>query len=280
MRWARVISPAVVPYACLAMLFTGLVIDLNSDQALVVAIIYNIPIAISAALASRTLTSWVIGLALAANTAAGYVNAVAVGSVDAFTVANRGLAGLSFLIVGAMTLLFELRSHDVAELSDAEDDAERQQALRRMTVALSRPLGPDELLAAASEELQILLEADAVVIVGLDGERFAEPRWSAPEFTSVAETGKLASWAVDALPMTSTPVITARSDRGITSVGRLSRPGAADLVIVADRPRRRLASALLGEAITALVALLERATELERLRQVAEGRDVTAEPLA
>ncbi len=260
--------PVVATYASLAMLFVGLVVDLNSDQALVVAIIYNIPIVMSAVLLTRTLTVWTIVLSLGANAAAGYANAIDVGEASGFTVANRVLAGLSFLLVGAMTLLFEQSRQDVRALETHEEDGERERALRHVINDLSGALSRDEILSRAAVGLRELLHADAVVFAGLDDDRFVEPRWSAPEYTSVAEVGKLASWAVDALPVTTTPVIMVRTERGLTGVGRLNAIDGTDLIVVVSRPDRARASQLLGEAIIAIEPLCARAVELERLRRL------------
>ena len=272
--WLR--STPVALALTLGLLFGGLVVDLNTNQALVIAIIYNIPIAISSVVLSRRLTAWTIALSMAANTAAGYVNAVSVGEVDAFTVLNRCFAALSFVLVGVMTLLFERSESDVAELEEIGLSGERERALRQAVVSLSGPLSPDELCRAAVVEIRDLLGADAVVMAGLEGDRFAAPRFTAPEFTAVAETGKLASWAIDALPVTKTPVITVRSDRGRTSVGRLRCSDRDDLVVVADRPALGQASALLAEVLASLVPLRERAVETERLRNRASSVAETA----
>jgi hypothetical protein len=258
--------PVVATYGSLALLFVGLVVDLNSDQALVVAIIYNIPIVVSAVVLTRTLTVWTIVLSLAANVAAGYANAIDTGETSGFTVANRVLAGLSFLLVGAMTLLFEQSRQDVMELESHGEDGERERALRHVITSLSGPLTRAEILTRATIGLRELLRADAVVFVGLDEDRFVEPRWSAPEYTAVAEIGKLATWAVDALPVTTTPVIMVRTERGLTGVGRLDAGIEHELIVVVSRPERSRASQLLGEAITAIEPLCQRAAEYERLR--------------
>lgn len=268
LRWFT--NPIVATYGCLALLFIGLVVDLNSSQALIIAIIYNVPIVVSAVRLSRRLTMWTIGLSLLANLAAGYENALARGSVDAITITNRVLAGLSFLLVGAMTLLFEQSSADAQELVAHEEDGERERALRHFITDLSGPIGPDEMMARTADGLRSLLGAEDVVVSGLDGEHFAAPRWSSPEYTGLAPTGKLADWAVDALPVTATPVITVRSDAGVTAVGRLRCDDRDDLVVIASRPARRRPSQLLGEALAAVEPLRARAVELERLRSAAD----------
>ncbi len=255
------------PVVCLLLLFGGLVVDLNTNQELVVAIIYAIPIAISGVLASRKLTWWCIGLALLANLAAGYGNASSFGGVDSITLWNRVLAGLSFLLVGMMTLLLESTSEEVEELSEAEEHSDRERRLREFMVELSGPLEPDELMTRAVASLRTLLGADAVVATGLDGDRFSAPRWAEPVSTDLAATGTTASWAVDALPITTTPVIAVRSDQGMMSVGRWRCAEAQDLVVLAARPERRRAAAMLGDALSVLAPIRERAEELQRARE-------------
>ena len=198
--------------------------------------------------------------------AAGYDNAIAEGGLENVVIANRVLAGLSFVLVGTMTLLFETTSEEVEELAVAEETSEQERALRHFLVDVSGPLEPPEMMQRACDGLRDLLQADGVVIAGLDGDRFSEPRWTAPTYSSLAKPGKLASWAVDALPVTATPVITVRSDEGIMSVGRWRCEAGDDLVVLAARPGRRQASQMLGEALMSLEPLRERAIVLHQLR--------------
>lgn len=261
------LHPSYATVLCILLLFGGLVVDLNTDRALVVAIIYAIPIALSGLVVSRTLTWWCIALALLANVGAGYGNAVASGGMDTVTILNRVLAGMSFLLVGLMTLLLEATSEEVEELADAEQDSAREHELRRLLLELSGPLEPDELMSRAAVGLRQLLHADAVVVTGLDGDRFADPRWAAPGRTDLARPGTAASWAVDALPISANPVIGVRSDQGLMSVGKWRCDIGPDLIVLAARPTTRWAARLLGEALTVLVPIRERAIELERARQ-------------
>lgn len=251
--------PAVVAALTLSLLFAGLLVDLNSRQDLVVAIVFNIPIAISGLANSRRLTIWTIVLALAANVAAAYENALLFARYDQITLLNRGLATLSFLIVGGMTLLREGAVDQVAELGHARDAASRERALRRFVTSLSGPVPPDELVADAARALRALLEADAVVVSTLRGDAFAEPRWTHGNAGDLADPGTLASWAVDAIPASETPAITVRSERGLITTGRWRRADGDDLIVVADVPRADKPTELLGEALHGLEPLLRRA---------------------
>jgi hypothetical protein len=97
----------VIASITLSLLFGGLLLDLTTQQDIVVAIAFNIPIAVSGLANSPRLTQTTVVLALVANIAAAYENALTFGDLDTITVANRSLAGLSFLIVGGVTLAHE-----------------------------------------------------------------------------------------------------------------------------------------------------------------------------
>lgn len=249
--------PRVVISLTLGLLFAGLLVDLTTTQELVVAIIFNIPIAVSGLANSRRLTAWTIVLALGANIAAAYENALVFSRYDEVTLINRALTSLSFLIVGGMTLLREGAVDEVEHLIAVRQDAERERALRRFATGLSAARGPADLVDRAAAALRELLEADALVIATLHGERFDEPRWTDGHAGDLATPGELATWAVDAIPSNDVPAITVRSERGLITTGRWRRHDGDDLIVVADRPHAKKPSVLLGEALHGLVPLLE-----------------------
>lgn len=263
------LRPRYVAAICLSLLFGGLLLDLTTTQRLVVAITYNIPIALSGLALQRRLILWTIVLALGANVAAGYENALALEGYDAITLLNRSLAALSFLIVGSATLAFFSAAERATRLVTEGHKGERERNLRLLTTRLSDKLEPHVLLSEAAREVRSLLKADAVVITGLQEQRFAAPRYSSPEDTGVAQQGHMASWMVDTLPLSDTPVITVRSDTGVMSVGRLSQGSGQDadeLFIVAARPKTEEASLLLSEVIRGLEPLLRRARAFAQLQ--------------
>lgn len=249
--------PGVVVTLTLSLLFAGLLVDLTTTQELVVAITYNIPIAVSGLATSRRLTAWAIVLALAANVVAAYENAAVFGSYDTVTLANRALAALSFLIVGAMTLLREDAVVEVEHLAEIRQVADRERALRRFGEGLDASGGPDDLIDRATAALRDLLSADAVVVASLHGDRFAAPRWTAGNAGDMGAPDTLASWAVDAIPATDAPAITVRTERGLITTGRWRRADTDDLIVIADRPTAVKPSLRLSEALHGLVPLLE-----------------------
>lgn len=243
----------------LALLLAGLVIDLASPQSLVIAILYDIPIALSGLANSRRLTVAVTLLAVVNDLLAGYANAVAAGGLDATALLNRGLALLSFVLIFALTLALRHTSAKLARLEHEGEQAQLEHDLRHFGAALSGPLTSGALLREAARQLRELLGAAAVVIVGLEGARFAEPRYAEPADTALAQVGSHASWAVDALPLRPYPTITVRTDEGPITIGRLPWRDGEDLVVVASHSSADEAAHLLAEALVTLTPLLARA---------------------
>lgn len=251
--------PRVVVVMTLSLLFAGLLLDMTTIQALVVAITFNIPIAVSGLANSHRLTLCTIVLALGANVVAAYENAAVFGVYDRTALINRGLAALSFLIVGAMTLLRREAVEEVEHLVEIRQAANREHALRRFSDDLDQSSGPDDLVERAAAALYELLEAEAVVIVSLHGQRFVDPRWTYGNAGDLARPGQLASWAVDAIPSTESPAITVRTERGLITTGRWRRADTDDMIVIVDRPHAAKPSIRLSEALHGLVPLLEEA---------------------
>lgn len=268
--------PWVTATLSLSLLFGGLLLDLTTRQDLVVAITFNIPIAVTGLSNSRLLTVWTVLLALGANVAAGYENALTFSGYDAVTLLNRGLAAMSFLLVGVMTLAREGAVDEVEELQDARDWAERERRLRRFVLGLTGSMSADELISRATLGLRTLLDADAVVVATLREGRLANPRWTAGSCRNLAVPGEKASWAVDAIPINDAPAITVRSERGRLTMGRWRRDSGDDLVVVADVPRADRPSTLLGEALQGLEPLLRRADSAAREHPIAAVDDPSA----
>ena len=259
----RLSRPAVSLSVVGVLLFGGLLVDLTTRQDLVVAIIYNIPIAISGLAAkSQSLTRWTIGGALGANVAAAYENALNAGGYDGVTITNRGFAALTFLLVGALTLGRESAAEEISELEHADADSRRERELRHLLRDLAEARDPDDLVRQAVPGLRELLRADELVIATLDDDgRFCEPRFGDGHSEDLAPVGTHASWAVDAIPRNDRPAVTVRSERGLLATGRWRRPDGdtrGDLVVIADQPKSDKSAYLLGEALHALEPMLRR----------------------
>lgn len=248
--------PGVVIVYVGVFLIGGLLFDLRT-QDVVVAIIFNVPIAISGLANSRRLTAWVIVLALAANFVAAYENAVTFDGFDTVAAANRVLVAMSILIVGWVSLARETAVDEAGHLTGAIADRERERLLRSFLTDLWQDVPPEVLIGNATVELKKLLQAESVLVVSLEAGRFGAARWLEGPDHELAAHGSLASWAVDAIPTNSRPAITIRSEDGLLTVGRWRREHANDLIVVAEQPAAEKSAYLLGEALSGLSPLLD-----------------------
>ena len=260
----------------IGLLVVGLVVDLTTPSELIVAIIYNIPIALSSLALSRRLSVLVLVLALLANLAAGYENSLQTNGVDFETLLNRLLSAFSFLLVGMLTVSLGDASSQVEALRREEERSSRNEAVRHSLAALGKSLYPEALLKNAAKELQSLLDADEVVITQQAGDSFAAPRYASPPNATVARIGEASQWVTDVLPLTA-PVSVLRQADGLRAVARLRR-GAndpdADLLIIALQPRVASPKLRLNAVIEGLEPLLIRADELQRLVAASKAEDI------
>jgi signal transduction histidine kinase len=204
--------------------------------------------------------------ALVANVVAGLVNA-SQGGYDTVAILNRVLAGLSFLLVGYMTLELSRITTRLTTLGFEQARTEREDALRKFFAEVSGPLRTGDFLERTATELRMLLQADAVVIVGLSQNRFALPRVTSPAPSSLGALGDTAPWIVAATPTRDMPTLSARVDTDLMTVGRWHREQTYDLVVIARRPKTKKPELVLGEALRNLEPLYERAKLLENIDQ-------------
>ena len=123
-------------------LAAGLFLDLATTQDLVIAIVYNVPIAFAGLANSRRLTVVMVVLALLANVGAGYANALAVGGADTAALLNRGIAALSFLLVGYLTWALRRASSRLTAAALGSDRAAREHTAHDIVYELGGPLRP------------------------------------------------------------------------------------------------------------------------------------------
>lgn len=259
-------SLPLIACLCLALLLGGLVLDLATEQALVVAIVYDIPVALSGLARSRRLTLSAIVIALANNLLAAYANAAAHGTPDGVALLNRSFSGLSVLLVGVLTLALHHSAARVTSLSQEEERGRLERDLRRLSTELCTAPGPDAFLQRTAQGLQRLLEAEAVTITALKDDRLSEPHYAAPEGSALAPPGDSVAWALDALPRSGVSVVTLRDARGPLTVGKFTLSGNRDFLVLTGRAKRGEASHLLGEALLTLTPLLQQSERLEQLK--------------
>lgn len=148
------------------LLLTGiLALDLLTPQNLVLAILYNIPIALSILALSRRLTLSMTFFALLANVAAGYYNAEHAPLFDATALGNRILAALSFFLVAILSLQAVRASVKVSEARNREEKAQLEGILRHLIEVLSASTSAQVLLEQSCKQIRLALEAKGVAVV-------------------------------------------------------------------------------------------------------------------
>ena len=153
-----------------------LTLDILTPAALVVAILFNVPIALSSLLLSRNFTLTVMTLALAGNLLAGFLNAQNPGLSDTTALLNRLFSALSFVLVGFLTLRLRSSTIQATRLSLEQSRAERERTLRQLLTSLSGSTTPEVFLERTAAGLRDYLDARGVVIVAFENRRYAALR--------------------------------------------------------------------------------------------------------
>lgn len=166
-----------------------LTLDILTPAALVVAILFNVPIALSSLLLSRNFTLTVMTLALAGNLLAGFLNAQNPGLSDTTALLNRLFSALSFVLVGFLTLRLRSSTIQATRLSLEQSRAERERTLRQLLTSLSGSTTPEVFLERTAAGLRDYLDARGVVIVAFENRRYAAPRYAAPPGATLAQIG-------------------------------------------------------------------------------------------
>ena len=142
-----------IPVVAFSLLAVAFAIDVATPQSLVVAILFDVPIALAALAVSRRLTTVLVALALGLDALAGYINGVqAHNHWDAIGIGDRLLAALSIVLVGYLSIAVQERAQRVGRAA-AQEQRSRREAV----------------LAAAVDRIRSSLSFDLVVraIVGL-----------------------------------------------------------------------------------------------------------------
>ena len=178
----------LIALACLTMFVTFVTIDVLTPQRMVIAILLNIPIALSGlAFSKRLTTSMVVG-ALLANALSGYLNANHEGGFDSISLTNRALLSVSFILVGWMTFALSLISSRLGVVQLEESRARREQDRERVLSAINSENQLETALSSLAQSLTLALGARGVVLASLDVEHFGSLR--------VAYPNELSAWAV------------------------------------------------------------------------------------
>ncbi|GEM88286.1 sensor histidine kinase [Meiothermus granaticius] len=228
--------------------------DVMTPQALVVAILYNVPIALTALAFSPRFTATMTFLALLANLGAGILNAQQGGGLDATAILNRSLTALSFFLVALLSLQAAQSSGRLAEVRLEERRTKRERQLRQLVEDLSGPLTPAELLERSALVLRNFLEADAAAVVPLKGREWGPRVYATPK-----------GWATPE----EVPSASQKPVRQLILSGRIFLCGQIrpDLLLLLENIRLEGAVPFLSELIPALQALLGKAELFARLQR-------------
>ena len=163
-----------VAAAAYALLIVTFVADAVTPQTLVIAILLDVPIVLAALTQSRRLTLSLVIAALAADGAAGFINAAHDSyRWDAISVGDRLLSMLSIVLVGYLSTAVQERAERVGRLAAQEARARREAALAAAADRMRASLSPDLVKRAIVREAPQALEADAVFWFPSDGEILA-----------------------------------------------------------------------------------------------------------
>lgn len=159
-----------IPIVAFAILVAVFILDAVTPQTLVVAILLDVPIALSAFLADRRLTTILVVLALVANAVAGYLNAIAAGGRwDSIGIFDRTLTALSIIVVGYLGTTVQERAQRVGRLAAQEARARREAALATAIDRIRASLSYDLVLRAIVREAVGLFDADSARWISADG---------------------------------------------------------------------------------------------------------------
>jgi signal transduction histidine kinase len=165
-----------VAVAAFALLIVTFVADALTPQTLVIAILLDVPIVLAALTQSRRLTLSLVVAALAADVAAGSINAAHDSyRWDAISVGDRLLSMLSIVLVGYLSTAVQERAERVGRLAAQEARARREATLAAAADRMRASLSPDLVKRAIVREAPQALDANAAFWYpsGSDGEILA-----------------------------------------------------------------------------------------------------------
>lgn len=146
----------------MALLVAAWALDLVTPQLFVAAILLNGPIALSSLALDSRFTQLLVGLALLANASAGYVNGLADrGHWDAIALGDRVISGLSFLLVGGLSIATQRSAARAGELAARQERAARERSVRRAVETIRASVNAELIERAIVREALPALGVDA-----------------------------------------------------------------------------------------------------------------------
>ncbi len=151
-----------IPFVAWASLVAVFALDVFTPQALVVAILAAIPIAVAAFAASPRLTTSLAGAALVGDFVAGYVNARHDGHVEAVGIADRVLSAVAIVLVAFVGTVAQERAQQLGALTAQDARARREGKLAAAIDRIRSSLSTDLVLRTIVREAVGAFDASGV----------------------------------------------------------------------------------------------------------------------
>jgi signal transduction histidine kinase len=150
-----------IPVVAFGLLAGAFAIDVATPQSLVVAILFDVPIALAALAVSRRLTTTLVVLSLVADALAGYINGVQEGGRwDAIGIGDRLLAALSIVLVGYLSVVVQERARRAGVMAAQEQRTRREAVLAGAVDTVRATLSYDLVLRAIVRAAPDVLSGD------------------------------------------------------------------------------------------------------------------------
>ncbi len=140
-------------------------IDIATPQLFVIAILFNVPIALSSLALDSRFTRWLMVAAIVANVLAGYLNGVHDGyRWEAIAIGDRLIAALSFFLVGGLSIATQASAARAGELAARADRIARERTVRRAVEVIRNSMNPELIERAIVREAIASLAVDVATL--------------------------------------------------------------------------------------------------------------------
>ena len=156
-----------MPALSVLLLLIGFTLDVFTHSSLVVGIVFNIPLVLSALTLSRSFLLRMTVWTLLANLLAGWINGLTDGNTLT-TLLNRVMVGVSLLLVGFLSLRMQDTSIKAARLKAEEERARRESKLRQILNQFTAGMLPQAFIEQTVRVLQEATAAKAVVALRVE----------------------------------------------------------------------------------------------------------------
>jgi signal transduction histidine kinase len=204
-------------------LLAAFAIDLVTPQLFITAILLNVPIALSSLALDRRFTEGLIVAAVLADALAGYANGVTAGyHWDSIAIGDRILAGMSFLLVGGLSIATQSSAKRAGELAARQDRIALERTVSRAVEVIGASVNAELIYRAVAREACAAFPADRAWVFAFDPSPTSPTTYVARggfddvEVASARPSGEVLS-LLERMTRERTPLEVTRSD----AIGRL-----------------------------------------------------------